>query len=99
MIAFETSSVLFEVIFMEKPIIYISDYIQLFENDEVYKSFLSNMNEHTFDEALKIIKKEEYLSTDRFLPKLKTEDIFYSVGEQSTLITLENLNKIIEKKI
>lgn len=98
-IAFETSSVLFEVIFMEKPIIYISDYIQLFENDEVYKSFLSNMNEHTFDEALKIIKKEEYLSTDRFLPKLKTEDIFYSVGEQSTLITLENLNKIIEKKI
>ena len=57
------------------------------------------MNEHTFDEALKIIKKEEYLSTDRFLPKLKTEDIFYSVGEQSTLITLENLNKIIEKKI
>ena len=67
---------MFEVIFMGKPIIYISDYIQLFENDEVYKSFLSYMNECTFDEALKIIKKEDYSFSERFLPKLKKKRYF-----------------------
>ena len=95
-IAFETSAVLFDVIFKNKPLVYIKDYIPLFNNETVYIEFLEYLTLLSFDELYSFLKEGLFNEDfDNFLPKITKNQLLYCFSEEALSITEENLKKII----
>lgn len=59
-VAFESSSALFDVLLKNKPLIFVEDYIEIFDNEHVYKDFLSKINTVKFDNIFKIFNEVDY---------------------------------------
>tara|TARA_B100000963_G_scaffold169373_1_gene147296 strand:+ start:35593 stop:36111 length:519 start_codon:yes stop_codon:yes gene_type:complete len=59
-VAFESSSALFDVLLKNKPLIFVEDYIEIFDNEHVYRDFLSKINTVKFDNIFKIFKEVNF---------------------------------------
>ena len=95
-IAFENSSILFDVIFKEKPLVYINDYITLFDNESVYHEFLGNITQMSFNDLYFNLKNgfcDKNIET--FYPKISKKQIFFYLGEDALSMTEKNLKEII----
>lgn len=95
-IAFESSSVIFEVIFFQKPLIYVNDYITIFDNEKVYKKFLKKIVQMNFND-LNILfdSKINRINLVDLVPKIKKDQIFFHVGKISLNETVNSLKKLI----
>lgn len=95
-IAFENSSILFDVIFKEKPLIYINDYITLFDNESVYHEFLGNITQMSFND-LYFHLKNGFCDKDieTFYPKISKKQVFFYLAEDALIMTEKNINKIV----
>lgn len=98
-VAFESSSVLVDSILGRKPLIYVKDFMEQFNDEYVYKELISNFSSVDMlglAETLSRLKKKE-IQLDDFLPKLKLDDVLYNKGEAAANSLVKEISKILDR--
>lgn len=98
-VAFESSSVLVDSILGCKPLIYVKDFMEQFNDEYVYKELISNFSSVDMlglAETLSRLKKKE-IQLDDFLPKLKLDDVLYNKGEAAANSLVKEISKILDR--
>ena len=98
-LAFESSSVLVDSIFRCKPLMYVKDFMEQFDDEYVYKELISNFSTvHMSDVAETLFKlKNKDISLNDFSPKFKVNDVLYSSGEAAAISLVNEISNILEK--
>lgn len=94
-IALESSSAILDVLFYEKPLIYIKDFIIHFNNEIVLFNFLENLSKLSFCDLDELLKSDLGIDLERFKSNYNKDNILYNHGNASIKKTIEKLYEII----
>lgn len=98
-VAFESSSVLIDSILGNKPLIYVTDYMQQFVDEDVYEGLISNFTSVRMQELTstlnELVKKD--IQLDKFLPKLTDDKVLYAKGETAAKLLTGEIDRILKQ--
>ena len=97
-VAFESSTTLIDSIIGAKPLIYISDYIEQFRDENVYNELISNLKLVKMNNLPEILTKLERkdLNINMFLPRINVHDVFYKTGDTAGKALACEIAKILD---
>lgn len=99
-VAFESSSALVDSILGRKPLIYIKDFMEQFNDEYVYKELISNFSTVHMQDLVKTLirMKKKEIQLDDFLPKLTSNDVLYAKGKAAANSLVSEISKILEQQ-
>jgi len=84
-VAFESSSALIDCILCSKPLVYINDYLEQFDDEVIYHDLIAKFTSIAMlDLAETIVKlRDKEVEIEAFLPKYKLQDVLYAKGDDA----------------
>lgn len=90
-VGFEPSGALIDSLILSKEVIYINDYMNIYDNEKYLKVFLKHINSITFTEFLTITRTNDYIKSFKYI------DIEYFKESDKSVNIQKIFTKIIDE--